>query len=86
MANTGDSKSANRQLDAAARRLLFWLWTPYLSDVALVGIGWWLVASGDAAGWWAIAFAGVRAVLGTAALILARRRLRGEREPSTHPR
>lgn len=79
MANTGDSKSAKRTLDPAARRLLFWLWTPYLSDVALLGIGGWLIASGDSAGWWAVAFAGVRAVLGTAALMLARKRLRAER-------
>ena len=79
MDSTGDSRSAKPELDSAARRLLFWLWTPYLSDAALIGIGWWLLATGDSGGWWAIVFAAVRAVLGTVALILARRRLRGER-------
>ena len=58
---------------AAERRLLFWLWTPYLSDAALIIIGIWIIAGGDAGGWWAIAFAGVRAVLGTASLFLAYR-------------
>ncbi len=55
------------------RRLLFWLWTPYVSDVAMVGIGVWMLAAGDSAGWLAIIFAGVRGVLGTIALWLAYR-------------
>ncbi len=67
-----------RELDSAQRRLMFWLWTPYLSDAALVAIGWWLIAAGDEAGWWAIAFAAVRAVLGTASILLALRKFRAE--------
>jgi hypothetical protein len=55
------------------RRLLFWLWTPYISDVVMVAIGLWMLAGGDTAGWLAIIFAGVRAVLGTIALLLAYR-------------
>jgi hypothetical protein len=65
-------------LDSAQRRLMFWLWTPYLSDAALVAVGWSLVASGDEAGWWAILFAAVRAILGTASIWLARRKFRNE--------
>jgi len=65
-------------LDTAQRRLMFWLWTPYLSDAALVGVGWWLVATGDVGGWWAIVFAAVRAVLGTVAILLARKKFRAE--------
>ena len=68
-----------RELDPAQRRLLFWLWTPYLSDAALIGIGWWLVATGNSGGWWAIVFALVRAVLGTASILLARRKFTAER-------
>jgi hypothetical protein len=60
---------------------MFWLWTPYLSDAALIGVGWWLVATGDPGGWWAIVFAFVRAVLGTASIWFARRKFRAE--PST---
>jgi LPXTG-motif cell wall-anchored protein len=70
--------TGRRTLDAPARRLMFWLWTPYLSDAALIGIGWWLVATGDAGGWWAIVFAAVRAVLGTVAILLARKKFRAE--------
>ena len=69
-----------RELDPAQRRLLFWLWTPYLSDVALIGVGCWLVATGDAGGWWAIVFALVRAVLGTISIIVAQARFRTERQ------
>lgn len=65
-------------LDPAQRRLMFWLWTPYFSDAALVGIGSWLVAAGDNGGWWAIVFAIVRAALGTAAILLARNKFRIE--------
>jgi hypothetical protein len=57
---------------------MFWLWTPYLSDAALIGIGWWLVATGDGGGWWAILFALVRAALGTAAIVLAHKKFRSE--------
>jgi hypothetical protein len=78
MASTGDSKNAKPVMDSAQRRLLFWLWTPYLSDAALVGIGWWLLAAGDSGGWWAIVFAFVRAALGTAAIVLARKKFRSE--------
>ena len=55
------------------RRLLFWLWTPYVSDVVMVAIGLWMLGTGDSAGWLAIIFAGVRAALGTIALLLAYR-------------
>jgi hypothetical protein len=87
MANTGDFRNGNPfmisrpVLDSAQRRLMFWLWTPYLSDAALVALGWWLVAGGNTAGWWAIAFAGVRAILGTASIMLARRKFASERNP-----
>ena len=55
------------------RRLLFWLWTPYVSDfvMAVVGVG--MLATGDSAGWLVIIFAAVRATLGTVALLLAYR-------------
>ena len=85
MASTGDSRSAKATmasrpvLDSAQRRLMFWLWTPYLSDAALIAFGWWLVAGSDSAGWWAIAFAAVRAILGTASIMFARRKFASER-------
>ncbi|MBK5238490.1 MAG: hypothetical protein JJE28_05185 [Actinomycetales bacterium] len=55
------------------RRLLFWLWTPYISDVGMVVIGMWMLIDGDSAGWLAVIFATVRALLGTIALMLALR-------------
>jgi hypothetical protein len=55
------------------RRLLFWLWTPYVSDVVMVAIGVGMLVAGDSAGWLAIVFAAVRALLGTVALLLAYR-------------
>jgi len=62
-----------------SRRLLFWLWTPYVSDVVMVGIGMWMLVGGDPTGWLPIIFASVRALLGTVALLLAYRMIaRGE--------
>jgi len=55
------------------RRLLFWLWTPYVSDVVMAGVGLWMLASGDPTGWLPLIFATVRAALGTIALMLAYR-------------
>ncbi|WP_460359633.1 hypothetical protein [Alpinimonas psychrophila] len=55
------------------RRLLFWLWTPYVSDVVMGAVGFWMLATGDSAGWLVIIFAVVRAVLGTISLLLAYR-------------
>ncbi|WP_111718966.1 hypothetical protein [Homoserinimonas sp. OAct 916] len=50
------------------RRLLFWLKVPYAADVVLglIGIGY--LVAGNSVGWWVLAFAGVRAVIGTIAL------------------
>jgi hypothetical protein len=52
------------------RRLLFWLRIPYVADVALVLIGVGLLASGRSVGTWVLVFAGVRAVVGTVALVI----------------
>jgi membrane protein YdbS with pleckstrin-like domain len=52
------------------RRLLFWLRIPYVADVALVLIGVGLLASGRGVGTWVLVFAGVRAVVGTIALVI----------------
>ena len=55
------------------RRLLFWLWTPYVSDAVMAVIGFWMLATDDSAGWLVIIFAAVRAALGTISLLLAYR-------------
>lgn len=51
------------------RRLLFWLRIPYAADVALVLIGAGLLVSGRSVGVWVLVFAGVRAIIGTVALV-----------------
>ena len=56
-----------------SRRLLFWLWTPYVSDIVMMAVGIWMFVSGDPTGWLPIIFASVRALLGTVALMLAYR-------------
>lgn len=55
------------------RRLLFWLWTPYVSDVVMAVVGLWMLATDNSAGWLVIIFAAVRAALGTISLLLAYR-------------
>jgi hypothetical protein len=54
----------------ANRRLLFWLRIPYAADGALVVIGILLLLSGRGAGWSVLIFAGVRAAIGTVALLV----------------
>ncbi|MBG6106651.1 hypothetical protein [Frigoribacterium sp. CG_9.8] len=54
----------------ATRRILFWLRVPYAADIALVVIGVVLLLTGRAVGWWVLIFAGVRAVIGTFALVV----------------
>ncbi len=61
------------------RRLLFWLWTPYVSDVLIVVVGIWMLVRGDSAGWLPIIFATVRALLGTIGLFLAYRMIARQR-------
>lgn len=62
------------------RRLLFWLWTPYISDVVMLVIGMWMLIDGDSAGWLAVIFATVRALLGTIALMLALRMIARQKQ------
>ncbi len=54
----------------ANRRLLFWLRVPYVADIALLVIGVILLLTARDVGWWVILFAGVRAVIGTFALLV----------------
>jgi len=54
----------------ANRRLLFWLRVPYAADAALVIIGIVLLLTGREVGWSVLIFAGVRAVIGTVALLI----------------
>lgn len=61
------------------RRLLFWLRVPYVADAALVLIGTGLLLGGRTIGWWVLVFAGVRAVIGTAALFWLAPKLIGRR-------
>jgi hypothetical protein len=49
---------------------MFWLRVPYAPDVALVVMGVVLLVTGRAVGWSVRIFAGVRAVIGTLALLL----------------
>ena len=65
------------------RRLLFWLWTPYASDIVMGAIGLWMLGTGDSAGWLAIIFAAVRALLGTIALLLAYRMIARQKSPQS---
>jgi hypothetical protein len=55
------------------RRLMFWLTIPYVADGALVLIGVGLLLASRSEGWWVLLFAAVRAVIGTIALIEAKR-------------
>ena len=54
----------------AKRRLLFWLRVPYAADVALIVMGVVLLVTGREVGWSVLIFAGVRAVIGTLALLV----------------
>lgn len=53
----------------ATRRLLFWLRVPYAADVALLAIGLGMLVAGNPVGWWVLVFAGIRALVGTIALV-----------------
>ena len=64
------SKSAHHKRMQANRRLLFWLRVPYAADVALVVIGVVLLLTGRDSGWSVLIFAGLRAVIGTFALLV----------------
>lgn len=68
------------ELDEASRRLLFWFRIPYLADALLVVVGVWLLLAGRASGWWVLAFAAVRAIIGTAALFWLAPRLLDRRK------
>ncbi|MEC5169555.1 hypothetical protein [Glaciihabitans sp. GrIS 2.15] len=63
----------------ANRRLLFWLRVPYAADVALVVIGVALLLTGRDVGWSVLIFAGVRAVIGTFALLVLAPRIIAQR-------
>ncbi|UFS58522.1 hypothetical protein [Subtercola endophyticus] len=68
-----------------AKRLLFWLKVPYAADVALALIAVALLASGRPVGWWVLAFAAVRAVVGTIALVWLAPRMLARRAAQQHP-
>ena len=67
----------------ANRRLLFWLRVPYAADIALVVIGVVLLLAGREVGWWVLIFAGVRAVIGTVALLVLAPRIIARRSGET---
>ncbi len=48
---------------------MFWLRVPFVADAALVVIGVALLVGGDGVGWWVLAFAGLRAVVGVVAIV-----------------
>lgn len=73
------SRSAHDGRMQANRRLLFWLRVPYAVDVALVVIGVILLLTGRDVGWWVLIFAGVRAVIGTFALLVLAPRIIAQR-------
>lgn len=62
------------------RRLLFWLRVPYAADVALGLIGVGFLLADNSVGWWVLAFAAMRAVIGTIALFWLAPRLIGSRK------
>jgi hypothetical protein len=67
----------------ANRRLLFWLRVPYAADIALFVIGVVLLLTGREVGWWVLIFAGVRAVIGTFALLVLAPRIIARRSGQT---
>lgn len=68
----------------ANRRLLFWLKVPFAADAALVVIGIALLVSGREVGWSVLIFAGVRAVIGTIALVVLAPRIIARRSDASH--
>ncbi len=58
------------------RRLLFWLKAPFAADAVLAVIGVLLLIGNNAAGWWVLLFAAVRAVIGVVALWIIAPRVR----------
>ena len=73
------SRSAHDEGMQANRRLLFWLRVPYAADIALVVIGVVLLLTGRDVGWSVLIFAGVRAVIGTFALLVLAPRIIAQR-------
>ena len=73
------SRSAHHGAMQANRRLLFWLRVPYAADVALVVIGVVLLLTGRDVGWSVLIFAGVRAIIGTFALLVLAPRIIAQR-------
>ena len=67
----------------ANRRLLFWLRVPYAADAALVIIGIVLLLTGREVGWSVLIFAGVRAVIGTVALLILAPRIMARKSSSS---
>ena len=60
-----------------------WLRVPCAADTALVVIGVFLLLTGREVGWWVLIFAGVRAVIGTVALVVLAPRIIARRSGET---
>ena len=60
-----------------------WLRVPYVADIALVVIGVVVLPTGREVGWWVLIFAGVRAVIGTFALLVLAPRIIARRPGGT---
>lgn len=61
------------------RRLLFWLWSPFVADVVLALVGVIALAVGNTDGWYLVWFAIARAVIGIVAVAVIAPRVLGRR-------
>jgi hypothetical protein len=67
------------------RRLLFWLWSPFVADVLIALLGVVALAVGNTDGWYLIWFAIARAVIGIVAVAVVAPRVLGRRRGSAGP-